>query len=188
MSTTRSVRRSVRTFTVITGAVVLAIAAPKVLSAAPWHRDVSTVRGGSPADWLDAGRAVDAGALDPGLEAALARARERASHDGIDLPVASGYRSAEEQAALLAQEIEERGDLEEALWWVFPPHVSMHVRGLAIDVDSGPGADWLVEHGAAFGLCRSLAWEWWHFEWRRAWEQDGACPPSAATPDAAPPA
>jgi hypothetical protein len=39
--------------------------------------------------------------------------------------------------------------VRDALRWVFPPHRSMHVRGLAVDIDSGPGADWLERHGAA---------------------------------------
>ena len=63
----------------------------------------------------------------------------------------------------------------------------MHVQGLAVDVGDGPAADWLDEHGARFGLCRTLSWEWWHFEWRQRWEATGACPAPAKTPDAAPP-
>ena len=59
-------------------------------------------------------------------------------------------------------EVAEQGSLEQALWWVFPPDRSMHVQGLAIDVGDGPAADWLAEEGARFGLCQTLAWEWWH--------------------------
>ena len=41
--------------------------------------------------------------------------------------------------------------------------------------------------GAHFGLCQTLAWEWWHFEWRERWEAAGACPAPAQIPEDAPP-
>jgi zinc D-Ala-D-Ala carboxypeptidase len=121
--------------------------------------------------------------LDPGLVDAFGRAQAEAADAGHRLTVTSGFRTAEEQAALLAAEIAERGSLEEARWWVFPPDQSMHVQGLAIDVGDGPAADWLASEGARFGLCQTLAWEWWHFEWRERWEATGECPAAALTPD-----
>lgn len=135
---------------------------------------------------VDAARHVDAGRVHPGLAAALERARRDAAAAGVTLPVSSDYRSADEQAANLADAIVRHGSLEQALHWVFPPDRSMHVRGLAIDLNSGPGADWLQIHGARFGLCKTLAWEWWHFEWRERWEAASACPPPAGTPAEAP--
>ena len=89
---------------------------------------------------------------------------------------------------MLDAEVAERGSLAEAQRWVFPPDKSMHVQGLAIDVGDGPAADWLADEGARFGLCHTLAWEWWHFEWRERWEATGACPAPAQVPDDAPPA
>jgi hypothetical protein len=62
----------------------------------------------------------------------------------------------------------------------------MHVQGLAIDVGDEESADWLADEGARFGLCRTLYWEWWHFEWRGRWEPAGACPPPAEVPEDAP--
>lgn len=124
--------------------------------------------------------------LHPGLVAAFGRAQANAADAGHELTITSGFRTAEEQAALLEAEIAERGSLEEALWWVFPPDRSMHVQGLAIDVGDGPAADWLAEEGSRFGLCRTLAWEWWHFEWRERWEAAGACPAPAQVPEDAP--
>lgn len=124
--------------------------------------------------------------LDPGLVDAFERARVAAAEAGHDLTITSGFRTAEEQAALLDAEVAERGSVEEALWWVFPPERSMHVQGLAIDVGDGPAADWLAAEGARFGLCRTLAWEWWHVEWRARWEATGTCPAPARTPDEAP--
>ncbi len=126
--------------------------------------------------------------LHPGLVAAFGRAQADAAHAGHDLTITSGFRTAEEQAALLEAEVAERGSIEEALWWVFPPDRSMHVQGLAIDVGDGPAADWLADEGARFGLCQTLAWEWWHFEWRQRWEAAGGCPAPAQVPADAPPA
>ena len=124
--------------------------------------------------------------LQPGLIDAFARARAGAAEAGHHLTITSGFRTAEEQEALLEAEVAERGSREEALWWVFPPDRSMHVQGLAIDVGDGPAADWLDETGARFGLCRTLSWEWWHFESRERWEAAGKCPAPAQTPDDAP--
>lgn len=121
--------------------------------------------------------------LDEGLVDALERARGAAN---VEIPVSSGFRTVEEQLSKLEAAIEEHGSREEAERWVFPPEKSMHTKGLAIDIGSGPGADWLKVHGAAFGICQTLSWEWWHFEWRRSWEEAGACPAPADTPDEAP--
>ena len=132
-----------------------------------------------------AASSVPAG-LNPGLLGAFGRARAEAAGPGHELTITSGFRTAGEQAALLEAEVAERGSLEEALWWVFPPDRSMHVQGLAIDVGDGPAADWLADEGARFGLCRTLAWEWWHFEWRERWEAAGTCPAPAPTPEDAP--
>jgi hypothetical protein len=124
--------------------------------------------------------------LHPGLVDAFERARVSAADAGHQLTITSGFRTAEEQAALLEAEVAERGSLAEALWWVFPPERSMHVQGLAVDVADGPAADWLAVHGARLGLCQTLSWEWWHFEWREQWEATGACPAPAQEPDDAP--
>src|SRR6266545_339700 len=96
--------------------------------------------------------------LDPGLVGAFGRAKAEAADAGHELTITSGFRTAEEQAAMLEAEVAKRGSLEEALWWVFPPERSMHVQGLAIDVGDGPAADWLADEGARFGLCKTLAW------------------------------
>ena len=124
--------------------------------------------------------------LNPGLVDAFERAQAAAAHAGHELTITSGFRTAEEQAAMLVAEVAKRGSLEEALWWVFPPERSMHVQGLAIDVGDGPAADWLAKEGARLGLCKTLAWEWWHFEWRARWEAARACPAPAHTPADAP--
>jgi hypothetical protein len=125
--------------------------------------------------------------LHPGLLDAFERAQAAAARAGHGLTITSGFRTPAEQAALLEAEVDERGSLGEALRWVFPPERSMHVQGLAVDVADGPAADWLAEEGARYGLCRTLAWEWWHFEWRERWESSSSCPAPASRPEDAPP-
>lgn len=124
--------------------------------------------------------------LDHGLLWAYDAAAAAAAVEGHRLTITSGFRTAAEQQALLDAEVEERGSIEEALRWVFTPERSMHVRGLAVDVGDRRAADWLAAHGARFGLCRTLAWEWWHFEWRASWEQEHRCPDPVDDPADAP--
>ena len=124
--------------------------------------------------------------LEPGLVRAFGRAQATAAAAGHELTITSGFRTAEAQSAMLDAEVAKRGSLDKARWWVFPPDRSMHVQGLAVDVGDGPAADWLADEGSRFGLCRTLAWEWWHFEWRARWEAARDCPTPARTPEAAP--
>ena len=123
--------------------------------------------------------------LEAGLAAALETAVTAAHRAGQNLFVTSGFRTVAEQEALLADAIAEHGPTE-ALRWVFPPDRSMHVRGLAVDVGDRLAARWLDDRGARFGLCRTLAWEWWHFEWRAAWEASSTCPGPVDDPADAP--
>lgn len=171
------------------GALVLAL----VLAAG---RLLTLPAGGGPATAhepspVDPEAAVDQtpappGQLHPGLATAIEAARAAAAAVGHDLVVTSGYRSPERQQQLLDEEVAERGSYEEATRWVFPPDRSMHVRGLAVDVGDGPAADWLQANGARWGLCRTLGWEWWHFEWRERWEASATCPVPAVDPAGAP--
>jgi LAS superfamily LD-carboxypeptidase LdcB len=128
-----------------------------------------------------------ASGLHPGLASALDRARASAADDGHAIPVSSGYRTAEQQLSMLEAAIDEYGSREEAEHWVFPPDRSMHVSGLAIDIGEGPSADWLRVNGHRYGLCQTLSWEWWHFEWRESWERSQSCPDPVDDPDDAPP-
>src|SRR5687768_2036871 len=82
--------------------------------------------------------------INPGLAGAFGRAKAEAVDAGHELAITSGFRTTGEQAAMLEAEVAQRGSLDEALWWVFPPDRSMHVQGLAIDVGAGPAADWLA--------------------------------------------
>jgi hypothetical protein len=168
-------------FLLITAAIGLAAGCATVLDPG----SLPTTAGGVPLTEAALAPASVHG-LDPGLAGAFAAAVGAAAGEGHQLTLTSGFRTAAEQQALLDAEAEERGSLREALRWVFPPDRSMHVRGLAVDVGDREAAEWLDGEGARFGLCRTLAWEWWHFEWRAGWEQARQCPGPVDDPADAP--
>ena len=169
-------------------ALLLVAAAAVIIITGPMAWPLAVARGRkppvAPPPAASSTTAAPAG-LDPGLVTALEATVAAARRAGHDLFVTSGFRTVAEQEALLADAIAEHGSTE-ALRWVFPPDRSMHVRGLAVDVGDRPAARWLDDHGARFGLCRTLAWEWWHFEWRPAWGALSTCPRPVDDPADAP--
>jgi D-alanyl-D-alanine carboxypeptidase len=115
------------------------------------------------------------GRLDPALRAAVQRAARDASGEGVDFVVNSGWRSPAMQAAMLADAVEEYGSEREASRWVATPTTSEHVKGDAIDIGEWNAAEWLGDHGAAYGLCQVYGNEAWHFELRPE-AVDSGCP------------
>lgn len=113
---------------------------------------------------------------------AFRHAKADARAEGVRLRIRSGYRTEEEQRALWVQALEDYGSEAEARTWVLPPGESRHELGLAIDVGPREGIDWLGSNGAGHGLCRTMAWEPWHFEWIPRARTDGVCPEPAARP------
>ena len=118
--------------------------------------------------------------LDPDLLGALRRAATGAAGDGVELYVDSGWRSPAYQERLLREAVAKYGSEAEAARWVATPNTSAHVSGEAVDIGA-PGAAWLSEHGAAYGLCRTYGNEPWHYELRPAAMAQG-CPPMYADP------
>ncbi|KQQ00546.1 MULTISPECIES: M15 family metallopeptidase [unclassified Rathayibacter] len=112
--------------------------------------------------------------LDPALRAAVQAAAAAAEADGQEMSVTSGWRSAAYQAELLEEAVTTYGSLEEARRWVSTPELSAHVTGDAVDIGPLDAQFWLMEHGAAYGLCQTYANERWHFE--LAIEPGGTCP------------
>lgn len=176
---TRSRRRRLRVvwLAILAIAVLGATAVGKGVTALDATSDPTTITTPTPTPTTGV-----ATALDPGLVDAFGRAAAAAADAGHTLTITDGYRTAAEQRAIFDAEVQERGSVEEAARWVFSPDRSMHVRGLAIDVGDGPAADWLAAEGDRFGLCQTLDWEWWHFEWRAEWETVRDCPPPATDP------
>lgn len=114
--------------------------------------------------------------LTPAVRRSVDLAIAAARADGVELRVASGWRSAEHQRRLHAEAVAKYGSAAAARRWVLPPEESAHVRGEAVDVAPPSGADWLARHGVRYGLCRRYANEPWHFE-RLAGPKGSACPP-----------
>jgi len=102
--------------------------------------------------------------LDPALLAAVRAADVDARRAGVELRVTSGWRSAEYQQRLLDQAVVTYGSLDEARRFVNTPDKSTHVSGKAIDIGPTAADDWLIQHGADYGLCQAYANEMWHFE------------------------
>jgi hypothetical protein len=116
--------------------------------------------------------------LDPALLAALRRAARDAAAYGVDLIVESGWRSPAYQERLHLEAVSKYGSEDEAARWVATPETSAHVSGDAVDIGR-TGAEWLSEHGTAYGLCRIYGNEPWHYELRpEAFER--GCPPTYA--------
>lgn len=115
------------------------------------------------------------GRLDPALRAAVQRAARDAAGQGVDFVVNSGWRSPAMQAAMLADAVDEYGSAREAARWVATPTTSEHVKGNAIDIGAWNAAEWLGDHGAAYGLCQVYGNEAWHFELRPE-AVDSGCP------------
>ena len=114
--------------------------------------------------------------LDPALHRALRQAATAAADDGVAFVVTSGWRSPAYQAQLLQEAVAQYGSEEEAARWVATPATSAHVAGDAVDLGPVEATAWLVEHGAAYGLCPIYRNEPWHYELRPAARAAG-CPP-----------
>jgi hypothetical protein len=112
--------------------------------------------------------------LDPDLLDAIQEAAQDAEEDGVTLVLNSGWRSRAHQERLFEEAVARYGSEEEARRWVSTPDTSAHVTGDAVDIGPTDGAQWLGEHGAAYGLCQIFANEIWHFE--LATTPGGDCP------------
>ena len=109
--------------------------------------------GGGATGGAATGGGAGAGGLAPAMLAALDRAGQLL---GQKVPITSGYRSPEAQAALYANR-------RSNPYPVAPPGSSMHERGLAVDVPLG-FVPRLAGVAAQVGLCRPHADDPVHFE------------------------
>ena len=115
------------------------------------------------------------GYLDPALLRAVQQAADAAAADGVTMTITSGWRSPEFQQQLLDDAVATYGSVAAARQYVQTPQSSRHVTGQAVDIGGYGADDWLIAHGARFGLCRIYANELWHFE--LAADAAGVCPP-----------
>lgn len=121
------------------------------------------------------------GRLDPALLEAMRAAEAEAGHEGIAFAITSGWRSAALQQWLFDEAVRTYGSVDVARQFVASPERSHHVTGTAVDVGNLDAQLWLMEHGAAWGICQIYANERWHFE--LATTPGGTCPD--LLPDAA---
>jgi D-alanyl-D-alanine carboxypeptidase len=119
--------------------------------------------------------------LIPAFLTALRQAATDARGTGIDFEVNSGWRSEKYQRQLFEQAVAEYGSEAQAARWVARPGTSVHESGGAVDLGPEDAADWLSEHGSAYGLCQIYDNEPWHFELRPDAVEHG-CPPTYADP------
>jgi hypothetical protein len=113
--------------------------------------------------------------LDPRLLNAIQDAARAAAAQGVDLRIASGWRSKGFQQQLLEDAVGKYVNVDIARQFVASPDVSKHVVGQAVDVAPVDADNWLIRNGAQFGLCQIYANELWHFE--LAVGQQGNWPP-----------
>lgn len=116
--------------------------------------------------------------LDPVLLEAVRDAATEARLDRVEIGVTSGWRSKDYQRRLLDEAVAKYGSLEEARRFVNTPEKSTHVTGNAVDIGPTDAADWMIQHGADYGLCQAYANEMWHFELLTT--PGGQCPQARA--------
>lgn len=113
--------------------------------------------------------------LPPATLAAWQRLRSAAGTEGVHLCMNDGKRSREQQARQFADAVQEFGDAELASKYVLQPDESMHVVGIAVDIQPLASAGWVERNGRALGWCRRYENEPWHFEFDAAYVTTG-CP------------
>jgi zinc D-Ala-D-Ala carboxypeptidase len=89
----------------------------------------------------------------------------RATEDGVRLCLNDGKRSAAQQQREFDDAVKRFGTEELAARYVLPPGRSMHVKGIAVDVQPLASAAWVESTGPALGWCRRYENEPWHFEY-----------------------
>ena len=99
----------------------------------------------------------------------------KASAEGIDIRINSGWRSKGFQQRLFDDGVRTYGSVEKAKEFVASPETSNHVKGKAVDIAPVEADKWLIRNGPQFGLCQIYANEIWHFE--LAVDDQGRCPP-----------
>ena len=113
--------------------------------------------------------------LPPATLAAWQRLESAAGADGVRLCLNDGKRSREQQARQFAQAVRDFGNAELASKYVLQPDESMHVVGIAVDIQPLASAAWVERNGRALGWCRRYENEPWHFEYDAAYVT-GGCP------------
>nr|WP_245193347.1 D-alanyl-D-alanine carboxypeptidase family protein [Amycolatopsis alba] len=102
--------------------------------------------------------------------------RAKAKAQNVELCVNDGKRSRSQQQQEFDKAVQRFGSVEQAKKWALQPETSMHVKGIAVDIQPQNSAAWVDKNGGALGWCRRYDNEKWHFEYDPAWAT-GGCPP-----------
>lgn len=105
---------------------------------------------------------VDGKPVEEHTAAAYKRMKAAAAKAGVNIVIASGFRTMERQRELYADYLAGRGNLA-----AVPGH-SNHQSGLALDLNTrAPKVlQWLEAHGKEYGFRRTVPSEAWHWEYR----------------------
>ncbi|RZQ62538.1 peptidase M15 [Amycolatopsis suaedae] len=113
--------------------------------------------------------------LRPDVLEAWNRLRSAAEAAGVKLCVNDGKRSAGQQQHEFDDAVRRFGTPELAGRYVLPPDKSMHVKGIAVDIQPLASAAWVERNGGKLGWCRRYDNEKWHFEYDASYATAG-CP------------
>ncbi|MFD4673770.1 D-alanyl-D-alanine carboxypeptidase family protein [Lentzea sp. NPDC058450] len=114
--------------------------------------------------------------LRPEVLQAWLKLRQKASEQGVTLCLNDGKRSRAQQQAEFDEAVKKFGTEELASKYVLnPPDRSMHVIGVAVDIQPIESAQWVEKNGNTLGWCRRYENEQWHFEYNVDYPRTG-CP------------
>ncbi|MFD5826363.1 D-alanyl-D-alanine carboxypeptidase family protein [Lentzea sp. NPDC060358] len=114
--------------------------------------------------------------LAPDVLKAWQALRSKASQQGVQLCLNDGKRSRGQQQKEFDEAVEKFGTEELAARYVLnPPDRSMHVLGIAVDIQPIESAQWVEKNGSTLGWCRRYENEQWHFEYNTGYST-GGCP------------
>jgi hypothetical protein len=119
--------------------------------------------------------------LEPAATRAWRTARRAARQEGVTLCLNDGRRTVAQQQAEFDDYRRRLGSSKAAGEYVLPPERSMHVKGLAVDVQPRGSAAWLERTAGRYGWCRRYVNEPWHFEYNATYVVAG-CPRLQAHP------
>src|SRR5918997_1223734 len=91
----------------------------------------------------------------PDVAQAFDRMAAAARADGVQLLIASGFRSDAEQAVLFARNPDPR--------WVARPGTSLHRNATELDLGPRSAYGWLAANAARFHFVQRYSWEPWHY-------------------------
>ncbi|MFD9704445.1 D-alanyl-D-alanine carboxypeptidase family protein [Lentzea sp. NPDC059081] len=114
--------------------------------------------------------------LAPDVSRAWQALRAKAAEQGVQLCLNDGKRSRQQQQKEFDEAVQKFGTEELASRYVLnPPDRSMHVLGIAVDIQPIESAKWVEKNGSTLGWCRRYENEQWHFEYNTRYPTSG-CP------------